>query len=136
MGPDKQYVFQAGDASRKNPIYKRKYEVLGMTLNQQEQYMRSFDRAVKKAKGLKSVEKIIDLRKNGGGGLDKKQVKAEIEKLKLDSRIAMLFFRDIIPGVLDNPITNAITGLLATAGLILMTLAFCFCFFPPIPPMD
>mmetsp|Transcript_139633 Transcript_139633/g.389479 ORF Transcript_139633/g.389479 Transcript_139633/m.389479 type:complete len:314 (+) Transcript_139633:55-996(+) len=134
--PDNQYVFQQGDASRGNPIYKRKYEVLGMTLTQQETYMRSFNRAVRKAKTLESVQALIDLQRNGGQGLDKKQVKAEIEKLKQGSRLATLFFRDIVPEVLDNPLANAVTGLLATAGLVLLTLLFCFCFFPPLPPME
>lgn len=134
--PDKQYVFQQGNASRENPIYKRKYEVLGMTLNQQEAYMKSFNRCVRKAKSLDSVKSLIELQKRGGGGLDRKQVTQEVERLKQRSRLATLFFRDIVPEVLDDPIANSITGLIATAGIVLLTLLMCFCFFPPIPPQE
>uniref|UniRef100_A0A7S3TV74 Uncharacterized protein n=1 Tax=Strombidinopsis acuminata TaxID=141414 RepID=A0A7S3TV74_9SPIT len=131
---EKQYVFSQGDASRKNPIYKRKYEVLGMTLNQQEAYMTAFKRAVKAAKASPAVEKMIKLLKEGGGGLDKKQVKTEVNKLTRDSRVARVFFRDIIPEVLEDPIKDSIGGIVATLGLLAATLCLCFAFFPPIPP--
>mmetsp|Transcript_49314 Transcript_49314/g.142901 ORF Transcript_49314/g.142901 Transcript_49314/m.142901 type:complete len:245 (-) Transcript_49314:248-982(-) len=134
MMPDKQYVFSAGDASKGNPIYKRKYEVLGMTLRQQDTYMKVFRKAVKKAKDLESVTAVTELMKNGGGGLDKDSVKAEIEKLKKSSRLASLFFRDLLPEVLDNPIANSIAGIVASLGLVAVTVLICLCFFPPIPP--
>lgn len=134
MVAEKQYVFQEGDASRDNPIYKRKYEVLGMTLNQQEAYMKAFKRCVKVAKESKEVEAMIKLVKEGGAGLDKREVKTEVDKLARDSRLARTFFRDVVPEVLEDPIKDAVGGLLATFGLIALSLCLCFIFFPPIPP--
>lgn len=129
MRPDKQYIFQQGDADRKNPIYKRKYEVLGMTLNQQETYMKSFNRAVKAAEKLDSVKKIIELTDTKD-----KRILAEVNDLKEKSPLAFVFFKDIVPEVLDDPLSSAIQGLIATAVLLLALLCFCLCILPPVPP--
>eukprot|EP00415_Alexandrium_ostenfeldii_P004520 UN4520 len=133
MMPDKQYVFSAGNASRQNPIYRRKYEVLGMTLNQQENYMKTFTRAARRGKDLESVKAVIEMMKNGVDGLDKKQVKAETDKLMKGNRLASLFFRDVVPEILDDPVANTLAGLAASLGLIILTLLVCFCFLPPFP---
>jgi len=124
------------DPSKRMSIYRRKYEVMGKALTQQEDYMRAFRRVVKAAKSSKVLEDIIELYKKGGRGLSKKQVRADMDLLMQESRLATLLFRDVVPEVLDNPIANAITGVIATIGIVILTLLFCFCFFPPIPPQE
>lgn len=136
MTGENQYVFSQGNASRQNPIYRRKYEVLGMTMNMQENYMKAFTGAVKEAKASPDVKRMIELQSKGGQGLTKKEVRIEIDKLKKASRLATLFFKDVVPEVLDDPIANTITGLAASAVFVGATLLFCFCLLPPVPPQE
>lgn len=130
---EKQYVFSQGNASRENPIYKRKMEVLGMTINQQTNYMKAFKRAVRAAKEVTAVQELAELVKDRKRD---KNVAAEVEDIIAYDRSAQTFFSDILPEVLDNPIANTITGILSTLALVIMTLLFCVCFFPPVVPED
>lgn len=129
-----QFVIRPGDNNKDVALYKRKYDVMGTTMNQQEMYMKAFNRAVRRAEKSKAVSKLLDLLKNGGEGLNRQQVRTEVDKLQKSSRLAATFFRDVAPQVQKNPLLEAFSGVLATAVLVGMTLLFCFCFFPPISP--
>jgi len=129
---DKQYVFARGNTSAKNPIYKRKQEVLDNQIEQQGTYMREFNRVLKKAKTLESVKTIVDLYENGAEGYDKRLVKQDIETLKSRSRVSGIFFRDVLPAILDNPIKDAVAGLVITLASLAVFVALCFCFYPPV----
>lgn len=133
---DKQYVFAKGNTSANNPIYKRKQEVLANQIEQQGSYMKEFSRAVKKAKELESVKKIVDLYENGAEGYDKRLVKQDIETLKSRSRTGGIFFRDVLPTVMQNPIKDAIAGLVLSVVSFAIVVALCFCFYPPVAPED
>jgi len=129
---DKQYVFARGNTSAKNPIYKRKQEVLDNQIEQQGSYMREFNRVVRKARELESVKKIVDLFENGAEGYDKRLVKQDIETLKTRSRLSGIFFRDVLPTIMENPIKDAIAGLVITLLALATFVALCFCFYPPV----
>lgn len=135
---EKEYVWKQGDGAkaRDQAIYKRKYEVLGMALNQQETYMKAFNRAVKAAKKSPAMKALTELWEKGGGGLSKQQVREEIEKLQNSDPLATLLFKDVMPEAMQNPVTTAFTGLAATAVIVLATILCCLCFFPPLPPAD
>jgi len=129
---DKQYVFAKGNTSANNPIYKRKQEVLANQIEQQGSYMREFSRVVKKARELDSVKKIVDLFENGGPDYDRRLVKQDIETLKTRSRLGGIFFRDVLPTILENPIKDAIAGLVVSLFLFGFAVALCFCLYPPV----
>ncbi|CAE8594623.1 unnamed protein product [Polarella glacialis] len=134
MTDDKAYIFSKGDASWKNPIYKRKYEVMGMALTQQETFFKALGRASKKAKESEAIKELIKFQKEGCEGMTKKEVKQEIAQIEQTSKLAGIVFRDLIPEVTKDPVMDAFFGLGTTFALIIATLLFCLCFFPPLPP--
>lgn len=128
-----QFVIKPGE-ERKEAIYKRKYQVLGATINQQEMYMKSFKKVVRLAKNSEKTAKLIDMMKKGVDDLDRKKVRLEVAKLQKNSREATIFFRDVAPEVMEDPVADTISGLLATFGLLAVSFLLCLCLFPPIPP--
>lgn len=136
--PDGEYVWKQGDGAKAKDtaIYKRKYEVLGMALNQQETYMKAFGRAVKAAKKSEAMKKVVELWEKGGGGLSKTEARRDFEALQGNDPVATLLLKDVLPEVMQNPLTTALSGLTATALLLLATVGCCLCFFPPLPPVD
>mmetsp|Transcript_47430 Transcript_47430/g.91678 ORF Transcript_47430/g.91678 Transcript_47430/m.91678 type:complete len:342 (+) Transcript_47430:81-1106(+) len=131
---DKQYVFSRGNTSAQNPIYKRKQEVLANQIEQQGSYMKEFNKAVKKARELKAVKTIADLYENGAEGYDRRIVRQDIETLKTRSRVGGIFFRDILPEIMQDPFKDAV-GLLITVLVLLAVFGtLCFCLYPPVNP--
>jgi len=129
MVADKQYVFKRQDMPKAEAIYKRKYEVLGMTITQQEAYMKAFTRTVKVAKKSETVRELIELMNKGKNN---RQVDAEIRRLSSTSRVSGLFFRDILPQVKADPVQDAISGLAITLALIVMIVLLLCCLAPPV----
>ncbi|CAE7494401.1 unnamed protein product [Symbiodinium natans] len=134
MTEDKMYVFEMGNKSGKQAIYRRKYEVLGMVLTQQEAYTKAARRAVKRAKDSPAVEELMKLKKEGGLGLTKKQMQAEMGRMEAVDNFAAIIFRDIIPKLEENPLADTIGYLSATFFLLLVLIAFGFCLVPPVVP--
>jgi len=130
-GGSSSFVMDRGNNDVSNPIYKRKYEVLGATITQQEMYMKAFNKCVNVAKKSESVKKLNELMKE-----NKKDDKfmENVEAIKRNSRNAGLFFRDVLPEANSNPVEETITGLIATFALLFGTALFFCCLFPPIPP--
>merc|ERR1712032_1199912 len=120
--------------SAQNPIYKRKQEVLANQIEQQGSYMKEFNKAVKKARELKAVKTIVDLYENGAEGYDRRIVRQDIETLKTRSRVGGIFFRDILPEIMQDPFKDAV-GLLITVLVLLAVFGtLCFCLYPPVNP--
>eukprot|EP00933_Yihiella_yeosuensis_P064540 TRINITY_DN67952_c0_g1_i1.p1 TRINITY_DN67952_c0_g1~~TRINITY_DN67952_c0_g1_i1.p1 ORF type:complete len:303 (+),score=63.15 TRINITY_DN67952_c0_g1_i1:64-972(+) len=138
MTEEGQYVFAKGsNASQgKTAIYRRKYEVMGMALTQQEAFVKALTRATKKAKESKAFEKLIEMTQKGGEGMSKKQVKMEIKAIEQTSVTARLVFQDLIPEATKNPLGDAVAGVVFSAVLVIGALAFCICVFPPVPDVE
>lgn len=138
MDGSRSFVIQKGDNTASNPIYKRKYEVLGATLVQQDMYMKAFGKTVKVAKKLKSVETMIDLMRNGiKGKVTKREVNEATELLtRSGDGAAVIFFRELLPEVTDDPVANTVAGLVTTVLLLGVTAAIFLCFLPPVNLAD
>mmetsp|Transcript_31127 Transcript_31127/g.58390 ORF Transcript_31127/g.58390 Transcript_31127/m.58390 type:complete len:260 (+) Transcript_31127:60-839(+) len=132
MTEDKMYVFEMGNASRNYPIYKRKYEVMGMMLTQQEEFMKASRRATKRAKTSPAVQELMKLKKEGGMGLTKRQMATEFTRMEATNMFAAIIIRDIIPKLEENPMADTLGYLSATFFLLLVLIAFGFCLVPPV----
>ncbi|CAE7397620.1 unnamed protein product [Symbiodinium sp. CCMP2592] len=136
MTEDKMYVFEMGNKSKKQAIYRRKYEVLGMVLTQQEAFTKAARRAVKRARDSPAVKELMTLKMEGGMGLTKKQMQAEMNRMEAVDNYAAIIFRDIIPKLQENPMADTLGYLSATFLLLLVLIAFGFCLVPPVVNPD
>lgn len=132
MTEDKMYVFQMGNASGKQAIYRRKYEVMGMVLTQQEEFLKASRKAVKSAKSSPAIKELMELKKNGGLGMTKKGIAKEISRIEANDNMAAIIFRDVIPKLEENPLGDALGYLSATFLLILVLALFSLCLVPPV----
>ncbi|CAK9093137.1 unnamed protein product [Durusdinium trenchii] len=132
MTEDKMYVFQMGNASGKQAIYRRKYEVMGMVLTQQEEFLKASRKAVKSAKSSPAIQELMELKKNGGLGLTKKGIAKEISQIEATDNMAAIIFRDVIPKLEENPLADSLGYLSATFLLILVLVLFTLCLVPPV----
>ncbi|CAJ1352236.1 unnamed protein product [Effrenium voratum] len=130
------YVFQMGNASGKQAIYRRKYEVMGMVLTQQEEFLKASRRAVKRAKDSPAIKELMELKKNGGMGMSKKVMQKEMQRLEAMDNMAAIIFRDVIPKLEENPLADTFGYLAATFLLLLVLVLFAFCLVPPIVNPD
>lgn len=117
-------------------IYRRKYDLLGASLSGQEAYLKAIRRTVKLAKENKSVQKMVDMMKNGFDGMDRREVARETDKLSKSSPEANIFFNEIMPGVLEDPIADAVGLVLSTIAILVGIVLLFLCLFPPIPPSE
>jgi len=131
MTDDKKYVFAVNDETATMPIYKRKQEVLGMTITQQATYTKSFRRMVKKAKGLKSMDKLCKLWKGGGDGMTKQEVRTACGQLRATSPQMAVIVRDVMPEILDDPNESAIANFALLIAIGAVALLLCVCILPP-----
>ena len=132
MTEDKMYVFQKGNPQKKQAIYRRKYEVMGMVLTQQEEFLKASRRAVKSARDSPAIKELMEIKKKGGLGLTKQEIAKEIQQIEVYDNFASIIFRDVIPKLEENPAADAAGFLTATFLLIVVIGLFTLCLIPPV----
>jgi len=115
-------------------IYRRKYDLMGASLKGQEAYLKAIRGTVKVAKDLESVKKLKEMMRNGYGKLDRREMAKEIDKLSRSSSEANIFFTEIMPGILEDPVADTLNAIIATIALLVGLGLLLLCFFPPVPP--
>lgn len=127
-------VFDIGDASRQNPIYKRKMEVLEMSVKQQATYLKAVRQAARMTTtsetGKRFLELIKDRKKNSAVMLECQQIQAGGDP------DAKTFFGDVLLKAEEDGVSNNFSVLLGTIALILILAAVTCCLLPPVPVED
>eukprot|EP00931_Biecheleriopsis_adriatica_P005807 TRINITY_DN107293_c0_g1_i1.p1 TRINITY_DN107293_c0_g1~~TRINITY_DN107293_c0_g1_i1.p1 ORF type:complete len:281 (-),score=56.47 TRINITY_DN107293_c0_g1_i1:115-957(-) len=125
-------VFEMGDASKKNPIYRRKYEVMGMVMTQQEEFKKACRRAQKAAAKSPAMKELIELSKRGGNGMSRREVKAEMARLAAEDDTASIIFSNILPQVAEDPVSDVLGQLAAIIFILVAVILLGFCALPPV----
>lgn len=133
---EKEYAWKMGDVRSDENIvrYKRKYEAMGQAISIQEAYMKAFNKAVKVAKKSQAVQDLVEVWKNGKGSWTRKQIRAEADRIIAgDEGYAQLFFKDMLPEVMLDPVQETLSGIASTALFLVATFLCLLCLNPPIP---
>lgn len=133
---EKEYAWKMGDVRSDEDIvrYKRKYEAMGQAISIQEAYMKAFNKAVKSAKKSQAVKDLAEVWKNGKGSWSRKQIRAEADRIIAgDDGYAQLFFKDMLPEVMLDPVQDTLNGIASIVLFLVATLLCLLCLNPPIP---
>lgn len=132
MTEDNMFVLKMGNSSKRTAIYKRKYEVMGMVLTQQEAFMKARKKALTASKDSESFKELLELERNGGQGMSRKQVKAELSRIASSDPLADIVVKTLLPKLKENPALDALGTVLVTVVLIVIIGLFGLCITGPV----
>lgn len=132
MDEDNMFILNAGNSSKRNPIYKRKYEVMGMVLTQQESFMKAKKRALRSAKDSVSFKELLELESNGGQGMTRKQVKAQLDRIAKSDPINDIVVKTLLPSLKENPLMDGLATIGVTVVIIVIIGALLLCIAGPV----